>query len=570
MSSVKTQSAKQIAMSSLKTKLEEEFSVGHKKRIAENKNNNQNSQTSNKIQSLISRLQLDPEKPQKPKEPPKQTTKKGRSKSVGKVKRKHIISPRKKITKNPKSTPNQLFKLKLPQRSVPNFAIENTPKKNFDQKRQSVRLLFEKNNKNNFLAPLNEPKIKSRRRGKNARTTSFDITLINRPTHLKSLFEEKNEKDKKLSKEEKKKLKEQRKEEKKQKKIHEKEMKRNKKEEKKQKLLEKKKNKKNKNSQNSSSKVISIDLTGEQIITMILNKNFELIDLVISSIKRIKKSQEIIQKILNMFEIRSRTIDLLTFCLNHEISITKQGENLFRGNSFTTKLLTLCASLYAKQYIKNTLSLPFKNLLNDFQNLEIDKNKIQDPKIFEQNFEKMKLKTQLFLNAINGSISKSPIELRHICYLTRSIVKKTFPEMEIISVGSFIFLRIFCVFITSPSDIGIITEKIDPQARRASVQIAKIIQALANNVLFGEASYMNIFNDFILENKNPMKEFLEKMSDVNYLEIIKMSTPLIEENNLLSNANELKSLFEANHRIINDGLMEIKSSMFDQTMTKNL
>ncbi|KAJ6231191.1 neurofibromin [Anaeramoeba flamelloides] len=420
------------------------------------------------------------------------------------------------------------------------------------------------------LSPLQQ-RFKNNIITKNKRTASVDLTAMNRRKYksLKLDMNTTNNKiKKKLSKEERKKQREKRKEEKKKKKLEEKEMKKNKKEEKKRRQLEKKilkqKNKSKKKKKIKSKDVTKIDLTNQELIQMIMSPDYSLIKYIISILKKLKEYDRIIVLLLNIFNIQQKTMEFLEFSIAHEIELTKKSENLFRSNTFTTKLLTVFTLLYAKKYIVDTLHFPINNIMLDNRNLEIDPNKIQENEDHKKNCEKMKNKTKLFLDTILQSKTDEYIEFKHICYLLRSVVKKSFPEMELMAVGSFIFLRIFCVFISSPTDIGLATKIPEMKTRKVLIQITKLIQALANDTLFGEASYMNVFNDFLTNNKESMKTFLEEISSTDYSSEIAKSDPIFKKKTLFSFAKELKQIFGLNYDIMNEELMKTKSRMSQQ------
>ena len=56
----------------------------------------------------------------------------------------------------------------------------------------------------------------------------------------------------------------------------------------------------------------------------------------------------------------------------------------------------------------------------------------------------------------------------------------------------------------------------DPTVRRGLMVIAKIIQNLANNILFGKEAHMVILNDFLKENIVTVTKFLSEINVMNY------------------------------------------------------
>lgn len=88
-----------------------------------------------------------------------------------------------------------------------------------------------------------------------------------------------------------------------------------------------------------------------------------------------------------------------------------------------------------------------------------------------------------------------------------------FPEAKYTAVGAFIFLRFFCPAIVAPEAEGLVTTAPSKEMRRGLLLIAKIIQNLANNVLFGaKEPYMFPLNTFLTQNIYKVTTFLREIS----------------------------------------------------------
>lgn len=90
---------------------------------------------------------------------------------------------------------------------------------------------------------------------------------------------------------------------------------------------------------------------------------------------------------------------------------------------------------------------------------------------------------------------------------------KRFPEAKFTAVGAFIFLRFFCPAIVAPDIEGLISVVPSKEIRRGLLLIAKVVQNLANNVLFGaKEPYMFALNDFLTQNIYRVTTFLREIS----------------------------------------------------------
>lgn len=92
-------------------------------------------------------------------------------------------------------------------------------------------------------------------------------------------------------------------------------------------------------------------------------------------------------------------------------------------------------------------------------------------------------------------------------------VEPKFPDAKYTAVGAFIFLRFFCPAIVAPDVEGLVSTPPTKEMRRGLLLIAKVIQNLANNVLFGvKEPYMFPLNDFLVQNVFDITGFLREIS----------------------------------------------------------
>lgn len=88
-----------------------------------------------------------------------------------------------------------------------------------------------------------------------------------------------------------------------------------------------------------------------------------------------------------------------------------------------------------------------------------------------------------------------------------------FPDAKYTAVGAFIFLRFFCPAIVAPEVEGLVSTAPSKEMRRGLTLVAKIIQNLANNVLFGaKEPYMFPLNDFLTHEIYRVTTFLREIS----------------------------------------------------------
>lgn len=92
-------------------------------------------------------------------------------------------------------------------------------------------------------------------------------------------------------------------------------------------------------------------------------------------------------------------------------------------------------------------------------------------------------------------------------------VSPHFPNAKYTAVGAFVFLRFICPAIVAPEAEGLVSVAPTKEMRRGLLLIAKVIQNLANNVLFGtKEPYMFPLNPFLVQNIHLVTGFLREIS----------------------------------------------------------
>lgn len=185
-----------------------------------------------------------------------------------------------------------------------------------------------------------------------------------------------------------------------------------------------------------------------------------------------------------------------------------------------TRLLSVYAKNNGTEYVRSVLLPVFQKLSErprEAKRFELDPSKIGPGEDVNINRRNVIEATEMFLKAICDSINEAPRSFRQICNFILTAVREKFPEAKYTAVGSFIFLRFFCPAIVSPETEGLVknTASISRDMRRGLLIATKVIQNLANNVLFGaKETYMIVLNDFLTNNIYRVASFLREISKV--------------------------------------------------------
>jgi neurofibromin 1 len=188
---------------------------------------------------------------------------------------------------------------------------------------------------------------------------------------------------------------------------------------------------------------------------------------------------------------------------------------LLRRNCVATKMLSVYAKWKGSVYLKSTLQQVLERLMlsSEQLDLELDPERTTSTEELQRNALQLRWVTNVFIDDICKSADKVPVSFRKICYIIHTAVASRFPEAKFTAVGAFIFLRFFCPAIVAPDSEGLVSSIPTKEMRRGLLLIAKVVQNLANNVLFGaKEAFMFPLNDFLTSNIIRVTKFLQKIS----------------------------------------------------------
>lgn len=193
----------------------------------------------------------------------------------------------------------------------------------------------------------------------------------------------------------------------------------------------------------------------------------------------------------------------------------ERESELLRRNCVATKMLSVFAKWKGATYLKSTLQKVLERLIisADELDLELDPARTASPEELQRNALQLRFVTNVFIDEICKSVKQVPESFRFICHTITTSVTTRFPEAKFTAVGAFIFLRFFCPAIVAPDSEGLVKSIPKREMRRGLLLIAKVVQNLANNVLFGaKEPYMIPLNDFLTANIYRVTTFLRDIS----------------------------------------------------------
>ncbi|KAI9323567.1 hypothetical protein BX666DRAFT_2016762 [Dichotomocladium elegans] len=267
---------------------------------------------------------------------------------------------------------------------------------------------------------------------------------------------------------------------------------------------------------------------------------------------------EVANVLLTCFASRNKTLVLLQAVIEKEVNNTTSESDLFRKTSIATRLLSVFGKNYGSDYVRSALQPVFQTLSErppEEKTFELDPSKVGPGEDVAKNKQNVVSATEVILNAICGSANDAPRIFREVCQCIFQAVLKRFPEAMYTAIGAFVFLRFFCPAIVAPESEGLVkgSQSISREMRRGLLMATKVIQNLANNVLFGgKETYMIMLNDFLTSNIYQVTNFLREISKV---------PPLVQEDDhgILRHMDDKD--YALLHRVLVDNMERISRDM---------
>ncbi|KAF8270977.1 hypothetical protein EI94DRAFT_1797570 [Lactarius quietus] len=220
----------------------------------------------------------------------------------------------------------------------------------------------------------------------------------------------------------------------------------------------------------------------------------------------------IIPVLLNIFDTRESLMNLMKTLIDREVSRTENEAELFRGNSTCTRLLSHFARTHGYNYLRS-LIIPLMKTMGSLPpgcGYVLDPTKITDDQELRQNLKNVEVVASSFLAIVSSSLPVLPSMFQELFEVPNHLlVKKYGPTRDLL-------LSAHSSSFVSPSEIDIEIPQDNPVVlRQGLMMIAKIIQTLANNVLFGREVHMSILNPFLESKIMEVLTFLSQLSRYN-------------------------------------------------------
>lgn len=258
-----------------------------------------------------------------------------------------------------------------------------------------------------------------------------------------------------------------------------------------------------------------------ELVTMIGDKGDLPIAMALASVISRTQMDELARVFVTLFDAKHLLYQLLWNMFSKEVEIADCMQTLFRGNSLASKIMAYCFRFYGQNYLRELLNPLIREMMdmerqNPNLSYEIDPSRLEPNENIEENKKDLINITQKVFNAIVGSASRFPAKLRSMCHCLSQVVGQRFQQSTFEAlwtvIGTVIFLRFINPAIVSPFESGIIDEEPTPRVKRGLTLMCKIMQNIANHLLFSKEQHMRAFNDFLKTNFEAGRKFFKEIA----------------------------------------------------------
>ena len=227
---------------------------------------------------------------------------------------------------------------------------------------------------------------------------------------------------------------------------------------------------------------------------------------------------ELARVLVTIFDAKRLLPQLLAQMFTKEVEVADCYQIIFRGNSLASKIMFYCFKIYGSNYLVQLFQSILMNLFspeNIFKSYEVDPSRVEPNENVDENRQNLLQLTQSVLDSIVNSAKIFPLHLRIVCHCLYSIVSQRFMQAGFQAVGTVIFLRFINPVLISPHENGLVDMEPTPKMKRGLTLMCKILQNIANNLVFTKEVHMKYFNDFLRSNLDLASDFVMDIASCN-------------------------------------------------------
>jgi len=237
------------------------------------------------------------------------------------------------------------------------------------------------------------------------------------------------------------------------------------------------------------------------------------IAMALANVVQSEQMDELAQVFVNVFDSKKLLNLLLTNLFRQEVELAEGMQTLFRSNSLASKAMSYAFKVYGGSYLHQLLGPCMAIMVHENDNsYEVDPTRLELDDDIDSNTKRVLLLVKMLVDRLLESFDDFPYQLKGLCYSLNKAIQERFPTNAYVAVTSAVFLRYFNPAIVSPHTFTLLNQAPSDKMRRGLRYISKIMQNLANHILFTKEPHMEVFNSFLQEHFDKIHGFFADVS----------------------------------------------------------
>jgi len=224
-------------------------------------------------------------------------------------------------------------------------------------------------------------------------------------------------------------------------------------------------------------------------------------------------SEDVAETFVALSQGRGTHIELFREIIRDEIQRTLDYATLFRTDSTATKMMRQFSVLLGHNWLKELILSFIHETLKNPTKYELNELKIGPGESIEENLRNIEGICRGLLDHLLAHADTCPNDIRKICSILKQEVEAKF-EQSNVALAGFIFLRFLCPAIIAPDKLVGESTQVSGEARKFLTTVGKVVQNIANGVLFSKEMYMIPLNNLVEEYIPRVEEYLQNFATI--------------------------------------------------------
>ncbi|XP_018650060.1 putative neurofibromin [Schistosoma mansoni] len=248
------------------------------------------------------------------------------------------------------------------------------------------------------------------------------------------------------------------------------------------------------------------------LVTMV-GENGELpIAMALTQVVSCNNMDELARVLVTLFDAKQLLCQL--FCNVFSKEVTDSMQSPLRGNTMTSKIMNYCFKQFGRDYLQSVLDMTKFNQNKSNLSYEVDPRLLQSNENLEDNQNNLIFATELLYKKLIKSVDSFPSRLRCMCRCLYKLIghlgyvnQSNDQALNVLS--TVVFLRFINPAVVSPYESGILDFEPPSRVKRGLILIGKMMQNIANQLLFTKEPHMRIFDSVLQKHFESCRQFFK-------------------------------------------------------------